>query len=293
MPIVKVEGLPGTPLGALGSHRKDLIARSRTAYRPTAPVAQGSPHASDPAAVQETIDELTAALAAETRATTEFCDRVSHDLAAPLRTITAFGGLLTRESNEALSDDARRYVALMVAGASEIGDLVHGLTALSQAAAHRLGAVECTPADVASDALAGISAAGVAGADAVQVSEMPSCLADPALLRTVYERLLENALKFTGGEPEPRIEVGADTALGKTIYFVRDNGIGFEQRHAETIFEPFERLQPPEEYPGAGVGLAIVELIMERQGGRAWAEGVPGQGATFFFALRDEAEMGS
>jgi light-regulated signal transduction histidine kinase (bacteriophytochrome) len=109
---------------------------------------------------------------------------------------------------------------------------------------------------------------------------------DPALLRTALENLLANAWKFTGRHPRGRIEFGAVMKEGTRAYFVRDDGAGFEMAHAEKLFTPFERLHTKEEFPGTGVGLATVRRILERHGGRIWAEGAVERGATFFFTLK-------
>jgi signal transduction histidine kinase len=117
------------------------------------------------------------------------------------------------------------------------------------------------------------------------VEDLPACEADPGLLEQVFVNLLSNALKFSRTREVARIEVGSRTADGETTYFVRDNGVGFDMRHAGKLFSVFRRLHRAQDYEGSGVGLAIVHRIVERHGGRIWAEAAPGQGATFWFTL--------
>jgi len=104
-------------------------------------------------------------------------------------------------------------------------------------------------------------------------------------MRAVFENLLGNALKFTGRTADPRIEVGSTEAAGERVFFVRDNGAGFDMSHASRLFTPFQRLHSSQDFPGSGVGLATVQRIVHRHGGRIWAESEPGRGATFFFTL--------
>ena len=114
--------------------------------------------------------------------------------------------------------------------------------------------------------------------------DLPEAHGDPALLRHVWLNLLDNALKFTAPKPHARIEIGAAAGAGETVYFVRDTGVGFDMRYADKLFSTFQRLHGSE-FGGTGIGLAIVKRIVTRHGGRVWAEGKVGEGATFYFAL--------
>jgi light-regulated signal transduction histidine kinase (bacteriophytochrome) len=117
------------------------------------------------------------------------------------------------------------------------------------------------------------------------VGTLPDCVADAALLEQVLTNLLSNALKFTAGRPNARVEVGARNEGAEQIYFVKDNGVGFDMRYAERLFGVFQRLHSQAEFTGTGIGLSIVHRIIRRHGGRTWAEGALQQGATFYFSL--------
>ncbi len=120
---------------------------------------------------------------------------------------------------------------------------------------------------------------------AIVIGELPPCQADPVLLTQVWVNLLSNAWKFTSNCGNARIEIGSSHDENETVYFVKDNGVGFDMEQADRLFGVFQRLHAEEDYPGTGVGLAIVERIVRRHGGRVWAEGQVGQGASFYFTL--------
>jgi light-regulated signal transduction histidine kinase (bacteriophytochrome) len=119
----------------------------------------------------------------------------------------------------------------------------------------------------------------------VQIGALPGCVADGSLLEQVFTNLLSNALKFTAGLPGTRIEVGGRREGGENVYFVKDNGVGFDMRYAEHLFGVFQRMHSQAQFEGTGIGLSIVQRIVRRHGGRTWAESTPQQGATFYFSL--------
>ena len=251
-----------------------------------------------------------------------FSYSVSHDLRAPLRHVDGFAGLLTKRAAEKLDDQSRRYVATISGAAKQMGRLIDDLLAfsrLSRAELHRTQVDhDALVAGVIRDGRYGANGAGPEW----RVAPLPAVHADPALLRQVWANLLDNAVKYSAKAPHPRIEIGCElgaggipsveverldpnalspgrnpearwrqrappaiTASPEHVFFVRDNGAGFDMAYAAKLFGVFQRLHTAAEFEGTGIGLANVRRIVTRHGGRTWAEGAPGQGATFYFSL--------
>ena len=173
-----------------------------------------------------------------------------------------------------------------------MGALVDGLLRFSRLSREPLALARLAPAAVARQALAELGPEREGRQVEVAIGDLPECRAAPVLLRQVYVNLLSNALKFTRGRPGARIEVGSLTERGETVYFVRDNGAGFEMQYAPMIFDAFQRLERREDYEGTGIGLTLVQRIVRRHGGRVWAESEPGAGATLYFTLRGPEDDG-
>jgi signal transduction histidine kinase len=212
-----------------------------------------------------------------------FTYSVSHDLRTPLRTISANAAMLKADFGNELPEEAQRLVERVVGGAERMGLLIDDLLALSRIGREMLKLERIDMAALAREAAGAYLREAPAGK--LEVNDMPSPIADARLVRQLLENLISNAVKFTSKRPEPRIEVGFDA--DRRAYFVRDNGVGFETRHAQRLFEPFERLHPEEEFGGTGIGLAIVKRIAEAHGGRVFAESTPSVGSRFFFTLGD------
>ncbi len=214
-----------------------------------------------------------------------FSYSVSHDLRAPLRAMDGFTRILLAEEGGALSPEGIRYLGLVRENAGYMGHLVDGLLTFSrlgrQAVARQTVAID----EVARLALDEFQAEQEGRHVEVITGDLPACEGDPGLLRQVWVNLLSNAFKFTRDREEARIELGCQMADGVPVYFVRDNGIGFDMRYAHKLFGVFQRLHRQEDYAGTGVGLAIVQRIVHRHGGRVWAEAKEGQGAAFYFTL--------
>ena len=222
-----------------------------------------------------------------------FCYSVSHDLRAPLRTISGFGAILQNTHGADMPAEAKRYLALIQKGAHDMGELIDVLLTFARLGRQALTRRPLEPADVARRALEELTEPGAAPTSAVSFGPMPACRADSTLLRQLFQNLLSNALKFTRDRPDPRIELGfvrhdRDGDLtARGAYFVRDNGVGFDARYADKLFGVFQRLHRAEDYEGTGVGLAIVERIVTRHDGEVWGESGLGEGATFYFTLGD------
>jgi DNA-binding response OmpR family regulator len=214
-----------------------------------------------------------------------FSYSVSHDLRAPLRSIDGFSRLLLKEYSNLLDARGRDYLERVCGSARHMGELIDDLLELS-----RVGRADVvrTPVDLSALALTVLGELARKEPERhvdVAVVDTPSAAADPRLMRVVLENLIGNAWKFTGKVSAARIEFYAETVDGHLRYVVADNGSGFNPEYASKLFQPFQRLHNESEFAGTGIGLATVQRIIDRHGGRVWAESVAGSGARFFFTL--------
>jgi light-regulated signal transduction histidine kinase (bacteriophytochrome) len=214
-----------------------------------------------------------------------FAYSVSHDLRAPLRALHGFSRILLEEHMPQLSDEAQHYLHLVRDNAQYMGQLVDDLLAFSRLSRQPLKLQRVVCNDLIRQVLVELSHEHAGRRVDITSGELPVCQADPVLLKQVFVNLLTNALKFTRQRDMAVITVGCREDGGERIYFVQDNGVGFDMRYASKLFGVFQRLHSSEEYEGTGVGLAIVQRIIHRHGGRVWAEAVVDQGATFYFTL--------
>ncbi|MBG6077340.1 PAS domain S-box protein [Polaromonas sp. CG_9.11] len=215
-----------------------------------------------------------------------FAYSVSHDLRTPLSSIHAFSQLVVKVDGGQVSAKGQHYLERIGVGVKHMGDLIEGLLTLADVSRKQ---IESKPVDL-SDIARRIGRnhhAQEPGRQAVlQIQDGLSAQGDARLLSVVFQNLLGNAWKFTSREPLARIQVGGEPDFdGNTVFFVRDNGAGFDMAFAPKLFGTFERLHSPEEFSGTGIGLATVKRIIERHGGRVWAESTPNEGAAFFFTL--------
>jgi PAS domain S-box-containing protein len=214
-----------------------------------------------------------------------FSYSVSHDLRAPLRAIDGFARILEEDHGSRLDREARRLLGVIRGSASSMGQLIDDLLTFSRLSRKSLEPGEINMTALARAAAEDCRAAAGASTARITVATLPPVRGDGALLRQAWINLLSNAVKFTRKEPEPAIEVGVANGQEGTVFFVRDNGVGFDMRYADKLFGVFQRLHRAEEFEGTGVGLAIVHRVIHRHGGRVWAESAPGKGATFYFVL--------
>lgn len=210
---------------------------------------------------------------------------ISHDLRSPLRAVSGFAEMLEEDCGAALDENGRRYVAVIRASAGKLERMIAGLLEYSRICRQAL-----RPDAVDMEALARRVAekVGSAGTSAFQpVPQLPPTVGDAELLYHVWYNLLVNALTFSSQSASPRIEIGGRREQGECVWYVRDNGVGFDMQYAGKLFGIFQRMHGDDEFPGAGTGLATVRRIVTRHGGRVWAEARIGEGACFFFALPD------
>lgn len=214
-----------------------------------------------------------------------FSYSVSHDLRAPLRTIHGFARILLEEHGSVLPEGGRRYVGLIDEGALQLGNLIDELLTFSRLGRQSLQRRAVETADLVRDMVDRLRKENSDRDLTFALGDLPSCNADPTMIRSVWSNLLSNAVKFTRPRERARIEIGVQPAADGPVYFVRDNGVGFEMKYRDKLFGVFQRLHRAEDFEGTGVGLAIVERVIQRHGGRVWAESKNGEGAAFFFTL--------
>lgn len=229
--------------------------------------------------LEQRVTERTRALERSMKDMEAISYSMAHDLRAPLRAVNGFATLILQDEDSHLSPDAQGLFERIVEAARHMGRMIDDLLGL-----FRVMRAEHTPQPVAMQALVASVLESLAPAwpqCALQVGRLPDAAGDPTLLRQLWSNLIDNACKYSAREAQPRVEIGHHPDLG--AYFVRDNGVGFDMAYADKLFGVFQRMQA--EFPGSGVGLAIVARIVERHRGRIWAESAPGQGATFWFTL--------
>jgi signal transduction histidine kinase len=235
--------------------------------------------------LEQRVAARTSELEAANRELEAFSYSVSHDLKAPLRTIEGFTQALEEEQSGRMDDSGKNYLRRVRTAAGKMSRLIDALLNLS-----RQSRGEMRPSSVDLSGLAKGIAEEFAKSQPGRMSAfiIPDGITaegDPVMLRAVLENLLGNAWKFTGRCESPRIEFGTMQSNGGAVYFVRDNGAGFDMTYADRLFKAFHRLHSTDEFPGIGIGLATVQRIVHRHGGKIWAEGEPGKGATFYFTL--------
>jgi PAS domain S-box-containing protein len=227
-----------------------------------------------------------AALAELNRELEAFSYSVSHDLRAPLRHITGFVGLLSRSATAKLDAEEQRRLRTIADAATRMGRLVDDLLAFSRMGRTALQKRRISLADIVRDARREIDNDPAGGRVTWKIGPLPDVDADPAMLRLVFVNLMSNAVKYTRGRPGPSVEIGVERGSAvETVIFVRDNGVGFDMQYAGKLFGVFQRLHSSDEFEGTGIGLANVRRIINRHGGRTWAQGAPDAGATFYFSL--------
>jgi signal transduction histidine kinase len=238
------------------------------------------------AELEQRIADRTAQLEAANRELEAFSYSVSHDLRSPLRAMEGFSRILLEDYAPHLTSDAARYLQIIRASTQQMERLIDDLLIFSRQSRQPLHKQPLATADLVRQALDSLSDEQAGRHLEISIGELPPCQGDPALLRQVWINLSANALKFTRGQNVARIEIGCLTQEGGApVYFVKDNGVGFDMQYAGKLFGVFQRLHSAEEFEGTGVGLAIVQRIIHRHGGRVWADSRLGVGSTFCFTI--------
>jgi two-component system sensor kinase len=214
-----------------------------------------------------------------------FSYTVAHDLRAPLRGIGGFSRILLEESAAKLDKEDIRYLHIIQNDIQKMGNLIDDLLTLSRLARREMRFAEVRMEDLAGALFEKLRKLEPERDVQVRLNSLPPAWGDRDMLRQVLENLFSNAWKFTGPKENAVIEVSGDDRKDETIYCVKDNGVGFEMEYASKLFEVFQRLHPERQFAGTGMGLAIVKRILQRHGGRIWAEGKVGEGAKFCFSL--------
>jgi PAS domain S-box-containing protein len=220
-----------------------------------------------------------------------FAYSVSHDLRAPIRHISGFAELLQKNMASALDHKSQRHMAMILDSAKRMGTLIDDLLAFSRIGRAQAHKTMVSLQQLVQEALSDL-AQETEGRNIVwRVGELPACYGDRAMLRLVLVNLVANAVKFTRTRAEAEIEIGSTNHNpDQIVIFVKDNGVGFDMKYVNKLFGVFQRLHTPEAFEGTGIGLATVQRVVHRHGGRTWAEGVVDQGATFYFSLAKSGE---
>jgi PAS domain S-box-containing protein len=239
--------------------------------------------------LEQRVVERTTQLVAANKELESFAYAVSHDLRAPLRHVHGYVGLLAQALEGQLSAEAQRFMQTIAAASRDMGVLIDELLSFSRMGRAELGTTG-VPLDALVRAILQDLEPATRGRHIVwHLPALPTVQADPAMLKLVLANLLDNAVKFTRPHDPAQIEVGCAGREGeRVVLYVRDNGVGFDPRYADKLFGVFQRLHRADEFEGTGIGLANVQRIIARHGGRTWAEGQLNQGATFYFTLKED-----
>ena len=241
--------------------------------------------------LEQRVRDRTAELSTINKELEAFTYSVSHDLRAPLRHIDGFSKLLLEEHGPGLSDEARRYLTRIQEGTRLMGQLVDDLLNLARVGRQELNITMTGLNSLVEEVLQGLRPEISSREVEWKVGPLPFVECDPGLLKQVFANLLSNAVKFTRPRAQGVIEVGAERRDGRSTLFVRDNGVGFSMKYAEKLFGVFQRLHRQEDFEGTGIGLATVQRIVRKHGGRVWAEADLDKGATFYFTLGLQPEV--
>ncbi|MBI5504702.1 MAG: PAS domain S-box protein, partial [Deltaproteobacteria bacterium] len=235
--------------------------------------------------LEQRVRDRTAQFENATKEMEAFSYSVSHDLRAPLRVIEGFSHVFLEEYGDTLGAQARHYIERVHATSLRMGELIHDLLALSRVTRTSMYRSRVGLSALARSIASELRQAAPERDVTFVIGDAITADGDRSLLRIVMQNLLENAWKYTSKQPRAQVEFGVSESEGQRVYFVRDDGAGFDMRYAAKLFGAFQRLHPAADFDGTGIGLATVQRIVHRHGGRVWAEGAENEGATFYFTL--------
>lgn len=238
------------------------------------------------ATIEHRVAEKTLTLVRQNAALKSYSHAVAHELRRPLRGILGFTGLLMDTQPSEAQGESARLLANIEKSGRRMNEFIEGLLALAQAENREIHRSRVDLSVMAEDVVAHLTAATAKLTVQTRIASGLAADTDPVLARIVLENLLANAQKYSAKNAAPAIEFGVCEINGESVFFVRDNGAGFDMQDADRLFEPFQRLHSTADYDGLGIGLATAQQIIERHHGRIWAKGAPGEGATFFFTLQ-------
>jgi PAS domain S-box-containing protein len=240
------------------------------------------------AELEKRVKERTAQLEVANSELESFCYSVSHDLRGPLRAIDGFSEALVEDLPDDLPEQSMRYLERIRSATQRMGQLIEDLLNLSKVSRAGLTFTNVDLSAIAAEVVNGLRQQEADRKVEVSIWDGMTVTGDTRLLRVALENLIGNAWKFTRNCDAAHIEIGSMRDEDRVVYFVRDNGAGFDMKYADKLFGAFQRLHNVNEYPGTGIGLATVQRIVHRHGGRVWADASPGKGAVFYFSLSRE-----
>lgn len=235
--------------------------------------------------LEETVTKRTEALQAANKELEAFSYSVSHDLRAPLRAIAGFTSLLEEDYSTHLDEEGKRVIQVVKNNAVKMGDLIDDLLSFSRLSRQEIVKTNIDMHKMVNEIVSDIHSQHTGANIKWDIHALPNAFGSLSSIKQVWINLVSNAVKYSCKQDEPVIEIGIEPAANEIIYFIRDNGVGFNEAYSDKLFKVFQRLHNNDDFEGSGIGLAIVERIISKHGGRVWANGTPGKGACFFFSL--------
>jgi light-regulated signal transduction histidine kinase (bacteriophytochrome) len=277
------------PIGAIGAYWSTKYTPSETDIQLLQTLADATARAVENVQLMEGLEDMvnirTSLLEAANKELEAFSYSVSHDLRAPLRHINGFAEILTRQYADDLPEDAKKHLNTITGSAKKMGTLIDDLLSFSRTGRAELKKSTLKMNQVFEDALAQIKPSINDRRITWKISSLPDVQGDYNLMRVVWINLLDNAVKYTKNKDKAVIQIGFKEEKREIVFYIKDNGVGFDMKYADKLFGVFQRLHSSAQFDGTGIGLANVQRIISRHGGRVWAEAETDIGATFYFSI--------